>query len=43
MGLPIIFAAANAIKKVLEPQKPTKGPPLPRGLGINWSKKRKGG
>jgi len=42
MGLATIFAAANEIKKVLEPQKPTKGPPLPRSLGIRWSTKRRG-
>jgi len=43
MALPIILVAANEIRKVLEPQKPTKGPPLPRVLGIKWPTKPKGG
>lgn len=36
MGLPTIFAAAELIRKELEPQKPSKGPPLPQGLGVRW-------
>lgn len=39
MGLLTIFAIADQLKKDMQPQPPTKGPPLPKRMGIKWNGK----